>query len=98
MKEVATKKKGDVFGEMANDNCSGKRSASIKCMQDCIFLVMSGKDYNLYLRRHIEKLNDDKINFMRDTTLFSTWSKSLIRTTIKQFKSVKYPKGRQIVI
>ena len=83
MKEVAKKKKGDVFGEMANDNSSGKRSASIKCAQDCIFLVISGKDYNLYLRRQIDKVKDEEINFMRDTILFSNWSKSLMRTTNK---------------
>ena len=42
-------------------------------------------------------MNDDKINFMRDTTLFSNWSKSLIRTTIKQLRPVKYTKGREVV-
>ena len=97
MQEVARKHQGDIFGEMAINNCTGTRSANIKCIQNCIFLVISDKDYNLYLRRMIEKLGDDKIAFMRGTTLFANWSKSLTRSTINQLKVMKCTKGREIV-
>ena len=97
MQEVARKYQGDIFGEMAINKGTGTRSANIKCIQNCIFLVISDKDYNLYLRRMIEKLGDDKITFMRGTTLFANWSKSLTRSTINQLKVMKCTKGREIV-
>ena len=97
MQEVARKHRGDIFGEIAINKGTGMRSANIKCIQNCIFLVISDKDYNLYLRRMMEKLGDDKINFMREMTLFANWSKSLIRSTINQLKIMKCTKGREIV-
>ena len=60
-------------------------------------MVMSSRDYNLYLRRMLEKLSDEKINFLRDMPLFKNWSKALTRNTKDQIKALHCTKGRHVL-
>ena len=97
MQEVARRHQGSVFGEIAITSTTGQRTASIKCTSNCIFMVMLGKDYNLYLRRMLEKLNDENINFLREMPLFKNWSKALTRNTKNQIKALHCTKGHLVV-
>lgn len=98
MTEVGRAVQGSMFGEKAIINPQKGRAVSVKCLRNCIFLVLAGKDYNKYMRRVLEKRDDNKINFLRSMPLFKSWSKGLARSFIAPVSYLHLKKGKQVVI
>ena len=61
---------GQMFGQLAIINPNAGRACSVKCLNSCSFVVLTSRDYNRYLRRVIEKLEDAKITLLKQTPLF----------------------------
>jgi len=97
MKELGRGKIGSMFGELAIRDPNHVRAASVKCLKDCIFIALTGRDFQRYLRRVIEKIEDDKINFLQSTAVFGLWSKNLCRTFLCNVKTQTFCKGSQII-
>ena len=45
----------------------------------------------------LDKLQDDKVNFLREMPLFKNWSKALTRNTKNQIKALNCTKGHIVV-
>eukprot|EP00931_Biecheleriopsis_adriatica_P056634 TRINITY_DN33567_c0_g1_i1.p1 TRINITY_DN33567_c0_g1~~TRINITY_DN33567_c0_g1_i1.p1 ORF type:complete len:613 (+),score=133.41 TRINITY_DN33567_c0_g1_i1:58-1896(+) len=62
--QVATLKAGSLFGELAllNDQ---PRSASIKCMEDCEFLVVRRDDFDALLKNDLQQKKNEQVSFLR---------------------------------
>ena len=98
MTEVGRAVQGSMFGEKAIINPHKGRAVSVRCIRNCIFLVLAGKDYNKYMRRVLEKRDDNKINFLRSMPLFKSWSKGLARSFIAPVSYLNLLKGKQVVV
>lgn len=61
---------GQMFGQLAIINPNAGRACSVKCLNSCSFVVLTSRDYNRYLRRVIEKVEDAKITLLKQTPLF----------------------------
>lgn len=59
-----------MFGELAIKDPQAGRKASVKCLKNCIFIVLCGRDYSRYMRRLVEKLDDEKIEFLKTIPIF----------------------------
>lgn len=97
LKELGRGEAGGMFGELAIVNQTAGRAASVRCLKDCIFIVLCGRDYSRYLRRVIEKLDDDKIEFLKGMPIFEKWARGTMRSFLNNIKTHTYPKTHRIL-
>jgi len=97
MTEVGRAHQGSMFGEKAIISPEKGRAVNVRCTKNCIFLVLTGRDYSRYMRRVLEKRDDEKISFLRSTPLFKSWSKGLARNTLTQIKIMHLLKGKTVL-
>ena len=68
--EVIKKDKGDIFGEVALQNSDKKRTATIICLDDCVFGCLSREVYNGCLRDIEIKQRRNEVNFVLSFNIF----------------------------
>lgn len=80
---------GESFGEIAllRDQ---PRMASIFCLTDCHFAVLSKEDFMKTFGKEEEKKLDDLLEFFRDIPIFKTWSKKKLDKIILYFNHQIY--------
>ena len=86
-----------MFGELAIKDPQAGRKASVKCLKNCIFIVLCGRDYSRYMRRLVEKLDDEKIEFLKTIPIFQNWAKGTMRSFLNNIKPHTYYKGHKIL-
>ena len=68
--EVIQKDKGDIFGEVALQNSDKKRTATIICLDDCIFGCLSREAFNGCLKDIEVKQRRNEVNFVLSFNIF----------------------------
>jgi len=61
---VASKTEG-MIGELALMEAQ-PRSASLQCLQDCEFLSISRKDFDMVLKKELNRRKDEKVKFLKE--------------------------------
>jgi CRP-like cAMP-binding protein len=85
--ELATLGAGKSFGDLALIG-SKPRMASIRCVEDTHFAVLSKQDYNLILGQIEKKKLNEKIQFLRSSPFFSQLTKTSISKLTYQFREM----------
>lgn len=74
MHEIGVCRKGDSFGELALLK-KQPRGATIQCISDCHFSVLSKADFDRIIGKVKEILLNRKVDFLLSVSLFTTWTK-----------------------
>ena len=83
---------GKSFGELALIK-NKPRAATIKCLEDCHFAVMSKQDYQKVLQR-IEQKNLNKIvDFLHQLPFLMNWTRSGLSKLQYSFEQRFYKRG-----
>ena len=88
---------GGMFGEIAIRDPSHVRQASVRATKPCVLLTLTGRDYQRYLKSILEKIDDERIEFLQGTSLFKTWSKAHCRAFMGYVKTHTLHKGHAIL-
>ena len=91
MMEVKQIFAGQGFGELALISHK-PRMATIKCLEDSEFAVMSKKDYLKILAKIDEKSKEELIQFFQNTPYFSHWSRAMVLKLLVCFHLKKVSK------
>ena len=62
-----------------------------------MLLTLTGRDYQRYLKSILEKIDDERIEFMQGTSLFKTWSKAHCRAFMGYVKTHTMHKGHTVL-
>ena len=65
--------KGKHFGEMALESRQ-PRSASIIAKTDCDLAVLTFDSFRVLMTKHLQKIKEDKVSFLKKNSLLSDWS------------------------
>lgn len=95
MVPVAQLSTGMAFGELALLK-NQPRAASIKCLTNCHFAVLSKVDYMKVIGKAEAKFLDKKIQFLQETPFFAKWSKKQLEKVSYYFAYKSY-KRNQVV-
>jgi CRP-like cAMP-binding protein len=93
--EINTLGKGKSFGDLALIG-SKPRMASIRCLEDTHFAVLSKQDYNNVIGQIEKKKLNEKIQFLRSLPFFSQLTKTSVGKLTYQFKDVPMIKNQTL--
>ena len=85
--DIATLGKGNSFGDLALTS-SKPRMASIRCVEETHFAVLSKDDFSLVLGQIEKKKLNEKIQFLKSIPFFSQLTKTSLSKLTYQFKEV----------
>ncbi|EAS05256.2 cyclic nucleotide-binding domain protein (macronuclear) [Tetrahymena thermophila SB210] len=96
-----TLEKGESFGEIAL-RTEGIRTASVVCREDTHFVSITATTYNEVIDAYHDLLYKEKIDFLRNVSIFQRWSLAFVheimmQVEIKQFKrgDILYEEGEK---
>lgn len=88
---------GQSFGELALINSHvNNRAATIKCLNDCHFGILSKKDYDRTLKQHTKGQMDTFIKFMKNTPQFREWTKNTLSKFFYSWRKQVYYKDQLV--
>lgn len=91
--EINTLTAGKSFGDLALLG-SKPRMASIRCLEDTHFAVLTKHDFNIVLGQIEKKKMNEKIQFLRSLPFFSQLTKTSVSKLTYQFKEVNTIKNQ----
>ena len=77
--KVVELNKGNYFGEIALLNEDSKRTASIFCLEDCYFGILTSNQYKLYIKNCQDIIKENNINVIMETKLFNHVGRNLFK-------------------
>lgn len=83
------------FGELALIR-KQPRSATIKCLENCQFIVLQKADYLQILGKVEEKKLEEIVSFLHSISLFSSWTKKSLEKLSYHFKSKVYHRNQTV--
>ena len=86
-----------MFGEAAIRQPNATRNCNVRALHDCILMTMAGKDFQKYFLTIMEKMDEERIEFLRQTNVFKSWSKANCRSFMTFIKSQEYRKGQKVI-
>lgn len=96
--EVIQKDKGDIFGEVALQNSDKKRTATIICLDDCIFGCLSREEFNGCLRDIEVKQRRNEVNFVLSFNIFKGMNWTIFENKFfNYFKLETVSQGKTII-
>ena len=60
-------------------------------------MTMAGLDYQRYLLTALTKIEDDRIDFLKSTSVFKSWTKASCRSFMSSVKTQDYRRGQRIL-
>jgi len=95
--KIITKETGSLIGEMALNDSSSLRTATMISCSDCEFGVLKKKGYDLSIKICTEKQKRQNINFLLGTALFKNFNYYLLFSKYyNNFISCSFDKGNKI--
>ena len=97
--EIVNKcKTGQCFGEIALNNISSKRTATVISTQECHFGIIQRREYNDLIKNAIERAKKNFLNIIDDYKIFNQVSNYILeRNYYKLFVITKIEKGINII-
>ena len=83
--EAVQLKAGKSFGELALIK-NKPRAATIKCVEDCHFAVMSQADYNKVLNKIEQKNMTRIVEFLHELPFFKVWTRTALSKLYYSFE------------
>jgi CRP-like cAMP-binding protein len=85
-------KTGDYFGEVSLIE-NKKRMASIRCLEDCHFAILSKEDFNRALGAIEKRKYNERIQFLQSLPYFDKLTKTSVGKLSYQFVDMSTIKG-----
>jgi len=97
--EIAKKKKGDTFGELALQHTDNQRTGTIITLSDTVLGYLSKKDYDLSLSNIELKKRKKDVDFIMSFSIFSQMNWSVLENKyFNYFKKEKFIQGDKIMV
>ncbi|KAL4427381.1 hypothetical protein ABPG74_002352 [Tetrahymena malaccensis] len=87
-----TLEKGESFGEIAL-RTEGIRTASVVCKEDTYFVSITATTYNEVIDAYHDLLYKEKIDFLRNVSIFQRWSLAFVHEIMMQVEIKQYKRG-----
>jgi CRP-like cAMP-binding protein len=87
---------GAAFGELALEDSSKTRAASIKCVEDTHFAVIEKSDFKRILFKLVQDKRMELVNFLSGLPLFKSWTKGSLTKLTYFFKEKHYVRNQII--
>lgn len=95
---ITVKRQGDIFGELALQNPNSKRTASIICMEECIFGILSRESYNNIIKDIQWKKRKKNVNFILSFQIFKGMNWNYFESKVFNFfKNETYEQGQVMI-
>ncbi|CAI2377406.1 unnamed protein product [Moneuplotes crassus] len=94
--EVAQLQKGQCFGDMALIDYK-PRSATIKCITDCFFAVVSKQDYKKIVGKLYKKIRERIHNLIRGVPYFADLKMNDLKKLSAYFEEIEYIRNNTII-
>lgn len=92
---ITVKHQGDIFGELALQNPNSKRTATIICMEECIFGILSRESYNNIIKDIQWKKRKKNVNFILSFQIFKGMNWNYFESKVFNFfKNESYEQGQ----
>jgi len=95
MTEVATLSAGQSFGELALIS-QKPRAATIRCLENCHFAVLSKQDYEKVLGKKEQALFNKMTDFLRSMPIFMHWTKNALLKLTYYFKKREFQRKQWV--
>ena len=97
--EVAKKKIGDSFGELALQREDSKRTGTVLITSDCTLGYLSRRDYNTYLGEIEVKRRKNDINFVMSFPIFDNMNRNVFENRYFNYFTQEYfNQGEKIIL
>ena len=97
--EIAKKKKGDTFGELALQHTDNQRTGTIITLSDTVLGYLSKRDYDLSLSNIELKKRKKDVDFIMNFSIFSQMNWSVLENKyFNYFKKEKFIQGDKIMV
>ena len=95
--EIRVLGSGESFGELALLN-NNPRSATVKCLTQCYFAVLSQRDYKKILRTDAEKTVKERVSVLKQILVFKHVSESSLKSLAYVLTEETYKKNQTVYV
>ena len=87
---------GEGFGELALTDDSKGRAATVTCISNCSFAVVSKADYQRFLQRVTTKKKERMNEFLRSLPYFRDWTTTSLNKLQPSFESKAFTRNQVV--
>lgn len=95
MREIAVVKEESAFGEYALIE-NKPRSATIQCIEDCLFAVLNKQEYTKVLLKIEKKMMNEKALFLKSVPYFAKWTNMAVNKFTYYFNDKFYIRNQEV--